>query len=353
MTRTGRRKGGLLRMFFTVTVALLAIWFLWKVLGETGLKGVGSRLATADRLLLLLATVLTIARYLVVALRWEVLARHEAPVGFGQISPVLMAGNFLSLVTPAVRIAGPILRAYYLSRETGRPRARFYGTIVADQTSNFTIYAVVFAGAGMMVSTRGSLSLSWTLMASLMVALFGGLWIGYRMLQEVALGRPSLAARLLTSTFGQGAEGGWRTKFIAWWEHLLHSLSGAALAPAAWWPAMGLSCLAYALTVAPQVLAFRAVGVPISVTEVSFAIAGAGFAQVMLAAPGGAGITEASLVAVFMALGLDGESSAAGVILARLINYAVVAPWGGYCFFVLQRRYGRPDPAPQTASPPA
>ena len=338
-------RGSALRFLFTILVALFAFWFLWSVLGEAGLRGLGGRLSRVDPALVLLAAALTVARYLVLALRWELLARREAPVGFGQISPVLMAGNFLSLVTPAVRIAGPILRAYYLSRETGRPRARFYGTIVADQTSNFTVYAVVFAAAGATVTSHGSLHPSPAFMAGLMLALVAGLWLGYRMLREVAQGRPSLAARALTATLGPGPEGGWRRRSIAWWEHLLHSLSGAALAPSAWWLAMALSCVAFALTVAPQVLAFRAVGVSAGAGEVAFAIAGAGFAQIMLAAPGGAGITEASLVAVFLALGMEAQSAAAGVILARLINYAIVAFWGGACFFSLQRRYGRPDDA--------
>ena len=332
------------RLVFTILVAMLAIWFLWRVLGQAGLGSVKDRVLGADVSLVLVATALTIVRYLVLALRWEVLARREAPVGLGQISPVLMAGNFLSLVTPAMRIAGPILRAYYLSRETGRPRARFYGTIVADQTSNFTVYAALFAVAGARVTLPATSPFSAGTGVALLAALSGGLWFGYRMLREVARGRPSLVARAIRRTLGEGPESGWRHRLIAWWEHMLHSLSGSALTPRAWWPALGLSCLASALTVLPQMIVFRAIGAPAGAADVAFAISGAGFAQIMLAAPGGAGITEASQVALFLAL-------AAGVILARMINYAVVAPWGGVCFFALQKKYGRPhDSVPAAAA---
>src|SRR4029453_1005528 len=134
-----------LRIAFPCIVAALAVWFLWKVLGDDGLRGVAGRLLSLGLPPAVVATALTILRYLSLAFRWELLARREAPVGLAEITPVLMAGNFLSLLTPAVRVAGPILRAYYLSKETGRPRARFYGTIVADQVSNFAIYAAVLA----------------------------------------------------------------------------------------------------------------------------------------------------------------------------------------------------------------
>jgi uncharacterized protein (TIRG00374 family) len=351
MTSSSRSRGGAVRVLFTTLIALLAVWFLWRVLGQAGLGTIKDRMLGADVALLSLATLLTILRYLVLALRWEVLARREAPVGFGQIAPVLMAGNFLSLVTPAVRIAGPILRAWYLSRETGRPRARFYGTIVADQASNFTVYAAVFAICGAMVTMPGSFHISRSVGVMLMAALVGGLSVGYWMLREVAAGRPSLLARAIRAALGEGPGDGWKSRLIVWWEHLLHSLSGSVLSPGTWWPAMALSCLAYAMAVATQLSVFHAIGASPGVSEVAFGIAGAGFAQILLAAPGGAGITEASLVAVFLALGMENSAAAAGVILARLINYAVVAPWGGVCFFALQKRYGRPrDSEPAAAA---
>jgi uncharacterized membrane protein YbhN (UPF0104 family) len=65
----------------------------------------------------------------------------------------------------------------------------------------------------------------------------------------------------------------------------------------------------------------------------------------MAASPGGSGVTEASLIWVFMTLGLDGETAAAGVLLARCLNYLVLLPWGGWSFFTLQHRYGMPREA--------
>lgn len=326
------------------------MWFLWKVLGDAGIRTVGDRLLKADLSLAALAAALTITRYLLLALRWEILARQEAPVGLSQIAPVLMAGNFLSLVTPAVRIAGPILRAYYLSKETGRARTRFYGTIVADQVSNFAVYAAVLPAAGLMVSTSGGSPFSVAGAAALLALLGGGLYAGWRMLVEIERGRPSIATRLLRAVLGAGPPGGWRGRLIAWWEDLLHSLCGAATSPGRWWPAMAVSIISYAVTVAIQMLCFQAVGARASVAEVCFAVSGAGFAQILLAAPGGAGVTEASLVAVFLALGKDGASAAAAVFLARLINYSIVAPWGGISFFILQRRYGRPARIDESSS---
>jgi len=340
-----RSRSNLLRLTFTLLVSLFAVWFLWQVLREVGVRNLADRLLSASVPFAAGVVILTVARYMVLALRWEILARREAPVGLGQITPVLMAGNFVALVTPVVRIAGPILRAYYLSRETGRPRSRFYGTIVADQAANFTIYAVVFAVTGALVELPAGLQLSPAGAGALLLALVGGLWVAQRMLREVHAGRPSMVSRLLRATLGEGEQGGWRRRLIAWWENLLGSLTGALVAQRSWWPALGLSVLAYALTVGPQILSFAAIGTRLGLVEVAFAVAGAGFAQVMLASPGGTGITEASLVAIFLALGVDRESALAGVLTARLLNYLVVAGWGGTSFYLLQRRYGRPAAA--------
>ena len=330
------------RLVFPCLVVLLALWFLWRVLGDEGLRKVGDRLLSLNITLAIAAVVLTIIRYFTLAFRWELLARREAPVGLSQITPVLMAGNFLSLVTPAVRIAGPILRAYYLSKETGRPRARFYGTIVADQVSNFAIYAAVLAPACVAVTLPGRPAFTFTLAAGLLAALTSGLYLCYRMLLAVEHGRPSLIHKILGATLGRSDRIGWRGRFIRWWEELLHSLAGAVIGAKAWWPALMVSALSYAITVAIQMLSFEATGTHVGIAQVCFAISGAGFAQILLAAPGGAGVTEASLVAVFLATGVDAESATAGVFLARLINYAVVAPWGGVAFFRLQKRYGKP-----------
>ena len=72
----------------------------------------------------------------------------------------------------------------------------------------------------------------------------------------------------------------------------------------------------------------------------AFGISAAAFVQMLAAAPGGPGVTEASLVLIFMTLGMDPATAAAGSFLARIINYAVLIPWGGWCFWRLQKQYG-------------
>lgn len=341
---------GWFRKVFTLGITFLAFAFLWKVLRDVGLAELGSRLMSADPILVGLAAALSVLRFLMLALRWEILVRREAPVGLRQIAPVLMAGNFVGLVTPVVRVAGPILRAFYLSRETGRPRARFYGTIVADQASNFTIYALATAIGGALVTLPGSFQISVLGGAAMLGALTGGLSVGWWMLRDVHDGAPSRVGRTLTRLLGTRAEAGLGHRLIRWWEDLSHALSRAVIGTGAWWPSLALSAAIFAAVVAAQMLVFQAIGTRVGSMEVVFAVAGAGFLQVIAAAPGGPGVTEASLLAVFLALGVDRESAAAGALLARLVNYAVLIPWGGLAFFRLQRRYGIPrQPAGQAA----
>jgi uncharacterized membrane protein YbhN (UPF0104 family) len=337
----GRPRRPPLRLILTLLVSGLALVFLWRVLRDVGLHRLGARLGGADAVLLSAATVLTLLRFFLHGLRWEILVRREAPVGLRQVLPVLMAGNFLNLVTPALRVAGPILRAYYLSRETGRPRARFYGTIVADQTASFAVYGLAVALGAALVPMPGRDVPSPALGAAMAGSLIGGLAVAWVLLRRIRRGERSLLAVWIHG-HGRGWGGHWRGRVAAWWEHMAHALSHSVLGSGAWWPALGASALLFLSVVAAQVVSFAAIGAQVGFLHAAFAVAGAGFIQVMAASPGGSGVTEASLIWVFMTMGMDGETAAAGVLLARCLNYAVLLPWGGWSFVVLQRRYGMP-----------
>ncbi len=348
--RSPRRGRGALQRAFTLAVTLLAIWFLWRTLRDVGFQQLGSRLRAASPGLVLIALALMGARFLTIAARWEILTRREAPVGLRRIAGVLMAGHFVSLVTPVMRIAGPILRAFYLSRETGLPRARFYGTIVADQTANFTAFAAAMACSGVLVALPEPWSVSPATGVGMLAALVGGLWVGWRSLRDVHLGRSSGLTRALETILGRGDEGTWRRRVVDWWDHLVRALSASLIGSGAWWPALTLSVLSFILLTAVQVVSWAAVGTPVGFVEGMFAVAGAGFIQILSAAPGGPGLTEASLILVALAIGLDKESAVAGVFLARAANYVVILAWGGGSFFRLQRRYGVPRPDPRRST---
>ncbi len=335
----------------TWTATLLALWFLWRTLRDVGLQNLGDRLRSADPALVLAAVLLTLARFATIAWRWEILSRREAPLGLRRIAHVLMAGNFVSLVTPVMRIAGPILRAFYLSRETGQPRARFYGTIVADQTANFTAFTVAMSISGMAVGLPEPWRISAWSGLSLLAALCAGLWIGSRMLRQVHRGGEPRMTRFLTAVLGMGGASSLRRRTIGWFDQLIRALSSSLIGTGNWWPALALSGVAFLLLAAVQIVAWAAVGTPVGLAEGIFAVAGAGFIQMMSAAPGGPGLTEASLILVAIALGIDRESAVVGVFLSRFANYLVILAWGGPAFLALQRRYGPPreDAGPAAA----
>ena len=341
---------GLIRIGFTLLVTSLAAWFLWSVLSEVGLSALSSRLQDADLTLSAAVVLVFILRYLTMALRWEVLARRQAPVGLRQIASVMMAGSFLALVTPVVRIAGPILKAYYLSRETGRSRARFYGTIVADQAANFTIFGLVVCTAGAMASVPGEIRLTNLTGTLLLVALVLGLYVAYRMLKRISEGNESALGSAVKVLFGAGEKGGYRDRLVGWWEELVQALAASVVGSSAWWQALGFSAAGYLLLIAGHTLAFHAVGADVTIKTVTFGIAAAGVVQVLASAPNGPVVTEVSLIIVFTAFGLDKETASAGVFLARFMNYGILLPWGGYSFLRLQRRYGMPRAGMSTAA---
>ncbi len=334
----------LIRLIFNLSVFGLAVWFLWSVIEDVGLHAVNRRLLEADLAVVAVILVANVIRFMLLGLRWEIFVRSEAPIGYRPTLSVLMAGNFLGLVAPALRVAGPVLRAFYLSKETGRPRARFYGTIIADQTANFSVFAAAMIFSGILTAARGNTGLSVAAGGSLMFALLGGLYLGRRHLRRLQRGEPSFARRLfrlilrVDPTEMEGPRLAWR--FLHWWEHMLEALAGSLVNRGTWWPAIGASALLFVVLAFAQMLAFTAIGAEMTFTRVTFAVATAAFVQILAAAPGGPGVTEASLVLIFLALGVGVEEAAAATFLARLMHYVVLIPWGGFCFFRLQRRYG-------------
>ncbi|HZE88547.1 MAG TPA: lysylphosphatidylglycerol synthase transmembrane domain-containing protein [Verrucomicrobiae bacterium] len=339
-----------LQVAFNLLVTGSAVWFLWTILADIGLKAVGLRLLRADAFLVGLLLVANVARFLLLALRWEILVRREAPVGFRATLEILMAGNFVGVVAPGLRVAGPVLRAFYLSKETGKPRARFYGTIVADQTTNFSAFTAVMIASGMLTMSRGEAGLSVSSGLALLFALVGGLYVGWRHLRRIRGGETSYIVRALRAASASRAAhalgGRWDLggRFIRWWEHLLEALAEAFVGSRTFWPSMAVSFVLLAVIAESLDLSMRAVGSPIGLAKSAFAVSAAAFIQMMAAAPGGPGVTEASMVIILLALGVDVESAAAGTFLSRIFNYGVILPWGGYCFYHLQKEYG---PAPE------
>jgi uncharacterized protein (TIRG00374 family) len=268
-----------------------------------------------------------------------------------------MAGNFVGLVTPVLRIAGPVLRAWYLSKETGRPRARFYGTIVADQTANFSIFTLGMIVSGAITGASSQTGLVWTTSAALLLALTGGLYVCWRHLRRLHRGEPSLVIeglrRALKRRGGGGAnrsgKQGLAERFIVWWEHMMEALSHAVIGRKTWWPAVAVSVTLFLFLAWAQSLAMSAVGHPIGLAKAAFAVSAASFVQLLAAAPGGVGVTEASLVGVLLALGVDKEAAVAGMLLARFGNYGVLIPWGGVAFWRLQRKYGAAPPPTESS----
>ncbi len=345
-----RRHRHIFGILFNIVVTALSFWFLWTVLRDTGFEKVGRRLLEATPWIVAVTAIANVVRYMLLGLRWEILVRTEAPMGFRPILSILMAGNFLQVVAPGIRVAGPVLRAWYLSKETGRRRARFYGTIVADQTANFSIFVVAMAISGVITAATGPRH-SMAAGLGMVAALAGGLYLARRHFERIRAGEPTLVRRLMSLAIHPRPESAQvdaeglpnptlGERFVSWWDHMLEAFIESMVGKGTWWPAIGVSAALFMVLAWSMQLSFAAIGTRITLAQAAFGVSAAAFVQILAAAPGGPGVTEASLVLIFMALGMDPTSAAAGSLLSRLVNYAVLLPWGGYCLWRLQQRYG-------------
>lgn len=103
--------------------------------------------ANAEGSLIVLAVLLTIFRFLIWNFKWQLLISSTGTrVPFFRLLPILMAGVFVSTSTPGANIGGEPLRAYYLAREAKIKKSAAMATIIMDKAGNyfaFLIYSII------------------------------------------------------------------------------------------------------------------------------------------------------------------------------------------------------------------
>jgi len=318
----GRRLVGLV-------ILAAAVYLMHRLVADIGWPEVRSRLGEARLALAAAGAACVALQFTLWAVRMRIAVRRvvDTPPGWVVFLSLLAtaAANFL---IPFARLVGGLLRARYLSQASRptTPKRVFYGAVLFDQT----VHLAVMGGMTLVALVTGSLLLGRPVLAGsialalAVAAVLATLWVRRR-----ASGREGVVASFirLLERLARGKEGAAGTFFSgseAAAKIYFRLLADGSL----WWRTLGLGAGLFLALASAQWLSFLALGEAIDPLLVVVTLALGLSAGVLLGTPGGLGTTEATMIALYAALGVDGVDAASAVLLFRGLQYAVVLGLG-------------------------
>ncbi len=293
------------------------LWRVWKIVVVGACVGAviwlvislepGRILAAAREAepgLLALSIVPLAARFLVWSFKATRLANRYGGVRYRTVLRLILAGAFINLVTPAVKVGGGLYRAAGIRRETGWGFPLAYGWTLSDQISNILGGLVLF---GFTALAAGGRPFYW-----------GG-----------ACALALVAAFLLFRRRIWLATGD-RTR------DLLEPVLGPNVGYGALATDIGLASLSWAMLCLACGLVFQALGSGVGLMELSAMLA-VGTTAGSLVGAGGLGVTEFTLIGLFTRIGIEPAAAAAGTLVHRAILYAVIIIAGGLALLSSRR----------------
>ncbi len=308
-------------------IVALAIWLAVRLLRGVRWEDLEARLEGANWLLIGLALLVLVARFLVWDVRWYLAMRRVEPAG-----PRLLRGFFallasaaVNLVTPSVRLAGGLVRARYTAHGGKAGFGRAYGVVLFDQLAHNAVMTALSLAA--LVVTAFALdyrTLGWSALAALAVA---GAAVAVWSRRSGGDGLVGRLARALARR-AEAAQGRRLGRLLAHSHDAVQVFARLLADRTLLWQVAALGAGFFAVNVAAQWLIFRGLGADVGPAVVVGAVSLGLAAGMLTGAPGGIGATEAAMVATFAALGVGRVDAAAGTLLYRGLHYAVVLALG-------------------------
>lgn len=298
----------------------LAVYLVIHLLAGVDWTALDAQLAEAHWGWILVAVGVLVLRLAVWAWRWDLAVRRiTRAVAFRTLFAAIAAAAAVNQLTPGARVVGGFLRARWVHRGSSGSLGESFGSVLYDQIAHqVVIVPMTIASLIATAALLGRTTLAWILMAAAVLLVAG--------LLEIVRRRGAWSLRLLAGFLARQAK---RTdgRFGRALDHTRGAVETVRSLASSWalWRHTTLLGLVFVIAnLVAQWAAFRAVGahagwVPVVVTVTLGTAAGA-----LLGTPGGAGATEATMIACYAAFGVDRLDATAGTLLYRAVHYAVL-----------------------------
>jgi uncharacterized protein (TIRG00374 family) len=316
-------------------VVAAAIYFIAHEIAAAGWPDLLMRIAAVRPSWIAGAAACMVVRFLLLTERW-----HLALLRSGTTSrrlpglAMVMAAAFVNHVTPTARLAGGLLRSRYA---THRAAARFgdlWGSVLYDQLAHHVVTgAITWLSVGVLLQLLGHTRLAMVAMVALVATFF---------LLVVRRSWIRVVAQRALKWLAERKEGRGRLGAVVGEGRRALGVAGELVRDLRLWRwSAGLGVASFGLLVAAQWAVLRGQGNEAGVLDITLAVALGTAAGLVLATPGGAGTTEAGMIATYVALGVSGPAAVAGTLVFRALHYLLVLGLGLPALLVLERGSGR------------
>ncbi len=319
--------------FFTVLLVAAALRVDWQEVFR-----IASR---ADAELVVLAVLITLLRFLIWSFKWQLLISSiKVKVPFFRVLLILMAGLFVSTSTPGANIGGEPLRAYYLAKEAGIKKSAAMATVIMDKSGNyFAFFTYSLMAFILLMEYFEARAVKLVFFVVLLIA-FGG--ASYMVLRRNHAPLVRALRFIYTLPFFEFLE----KRFGSFDEFESFVYSRIKIFKDTlkhlWKNPVNLAAnllLSYALWLTSFIktyLIFLALGIKADFLIVSAIKAISVLLGMMSFIPGGFGVIEGVMVALFSSYGFDTKTALAGVLLSRTIYYVFSLGLGYLCLLWLR-----------------
>ena len=334
----------------------LALLLAARLIGGIGWQDLAARLGAARWTLLGLALAALLLRYAVWAWRWRLAVRRvSAPPPLGRLFLMVVAAAAVNHLTPGARVLGGVLRGRHLARADGGSVGRAYGSVLYDQIAHQAAVAGVGALAVIAAATAVGRYRTAALIAGAVAAAAVGvaLWLrrragaGGQGIQgggdaagESGTSSDRTRGRLARFLAERAASGGRARRLFA---HGREAVDTVARLLGDRRLALDAAALGFALSLLYGLAlwtVFAALGAGPNFFVVLAVVAVGTVAGAALGTPGGAGTTEAAMIATFTVVGVDRLDATAATLLFRGLHYLSLLTVGSAALVVLESGLG-------------
>jgi len=287
---------------------------------------------------------LTALVFITDAFRWKVIIDGLHRCSYRSLFPIFLAGSFVNTITPGLNNGGEVVRAYYLSKLTGKTKAECLATIIMDGATIAAAFMVLFFFSLVyMVFFLNITTNVVVLVASVFAILFALAFLYYRhrktsdpeesklkfsrflrWVYELKFLRSFFARQERCETFERFE------RFI--YERLRHfkeTFLGLARNRPLFIKSFTLSFVPMLLMILRSYLIFHALGEDVAYLTILAVLSFAYFLGYFIPLPGGLGVIEATMIELYIINDIDPQIAGAVTLLDRSF-YLMFSMGGGY-----------------------